>query len=142
VIESTGIWPVDENLGWIGQVHRRTDAALGYGLRPQEAAVVRGMLLGDHSLIPEDLEVTLRRSGVAHVLAISGQHIAILAAMNYFALRALAIPTLLRNPATLALIWLYILLAGTPSPAIRVVATFALAAWLFGRQLSPFNYTN
>ena len=29
--------PVGEKWGWIGQLHRRTDAALGYGLRPREA---------------------------------------------------------------------------------------------------------
>jgi competence protein ComEC len=68
VIEGTGIWPVDENPGWVGQLHRRTDVALGYGLRPQEAAVVRGMVLGDRSLIPENLEVAFQRSGITHVL--------------------------------------------------------------------------
>jgi hypothetical protein len=42
---------------------------------------------------------------------------------------------------TLALIWLYILVAGAPSPAIqaRVVATLVLAAWLLGRQLAPVS---
>ncbi len=45
-----------EERGWIGQVHRRTGVALGYGLRPREAAVVRGMVLGDRSLMPEELE--------------------------------------------------------------------------------------
>jgi competence protein ComEC len=59
---------VDENPGWIGRIHRRTDAALGYGLRPQEAAVVRGMVLGDRSLMPEDLEVAFQRSGITHIL--------------------------------------------------------------------------
>ena len=33
VIEATGVWPLDENPGWIGQIHRRTDVALGYGPR-------------------------------------------------------------------------------------------------------------
>ncbi len=51
------MYPVGEGRGWIGRVHRRTDAALGHGLRPTEAAVVRGMVLGDRSLIPEELEV-------------------------------------------------------------------------------------
>jgi len=37
---------VGENLGWIGQVDRRTDVALGYGLRLQEATVVRRILPG------------------------------------------------------------------------------------------------
>ncbi len=68
VVNATGAWPVGEGGGWVGRVHRRTDAALGYGLRPQEAAVVRGMVLGDRSLIPEDLELAFQRSGVTHVL--------------------------------------------------------------------------
>ena len=44
-LEATRVEPVGEERGWIGQVHRRTDVALGYGLRPREAAVVRGMVL-------------------------------------------------------------------------------------------------
>jgi competence protein ComEC len=138
VVEATDVWPVDEDLGWIGRVHRRTDVALGYGLRPQEAAVVRGMVLGDRSLIPEDLEEAFQESGITHVLAISGQHVAVLAAVIYFAMRALALPTTFRICVTLVLMWLYILVAGAPPSAIRagVVATFVLAARLFGRQVS------
>ena len=71
VVEATGVWPVDENSGWIGRVHRHTDVALGYGLRPQEAAVVRGMVLGDRSLIPEDLDEAFQRSGITQVLVSS-----------------------------------------------------------------------
>nr|MBA2781464.1 hypothetical protein [Rubrobacteraceae bacterium] len=56
LVEATSVRPVGEERGWIGQVHRRTDVALGYGLRPREAAVVRGMVLGDRSLMPEELE--------------------------------------------------------------------------------------
>jgi competence protein ComEC len=142
VVEATSVWPVDEDLGWIGRVHRRTDAALGYGLHPREAAVVRGMVLGDRSLIPEELEEAFQRSGITHVLAISGQHVAVLAAVIYFALRAFAVPGIPRILTTLALIWLYILVAGAPPSAIRagVVATFVLAAGLLGRQVSALHF--
>ena len=142
VVEATSVRTVGEGRGWIGAVHRRTDAALGYGLRPEEAAVVRGMVLGDRSLIPEDLDDAFERSGITHVLAISGQHVAILAAVIYFALRALAVPTRLRVGATLVLIWLYIAVAGAPPSAIRagVVATLVLAAQLLGRQVSPLHF--
>jgi competence protein ComEC len=120
-------------------VHRRADAALGYGLRPREEAVVRGMVLGDFSRLPEEVEEAFRRSGITHVLAISGQHVAVLAAIIYVVLRLFAVPMLFRNPATLGLVWLYIFVAGAPPSAIRAgaVATFVLAAPLFGRQLSP-----
>ena len=142
LVEATSVTPVGEDRGWIGQIHRRTDVALGYGLRPREAAVVRGMVLGDRSLMPEDLETSFQRSGVTHVLAISGQHVAILAAVIYFALRLLAIPTAIRAGATIGLIWPYILIAGAPPSAIRagVVATFVLAAPLLGRQVSALHF--
>lgn len=142
VVDAVVVEPLSEEPGFVGQVHRRTDTALGYGLRPKEAAVVRGMVLGDRSLIPEELDLAFQRSGITHVLAISGQHVAILAAMIYFVLRAFAVPMMVRVPMTLGLIWLYIFVAGAPPSAIRagVVATFVLAAALFGRQLSPLHF--
>ncbi len=144
VIYAKGVRPVDEERGWVGQVHRRTEVALGQGLRPREASVVRGMVLGDSSRIPEELEEAFRRSGVSHILAISGQHVVVLTAVVYLVLRLFAVPTIFRNPTVLALMWLYIFVAGAPSSASRagVVATFILAAPLFGRRLSPINCTN
>jgi competence protein ComEC len=144
VVEAMGVYSVGEERGWIGRVHRRTDAALGYGLRPAEAAVVRGMVLRDRSLIPEELEVAFQRSGVTHVLAISGQHVAILTAVVFFGLRIVAVPPHARAGITVLLTWLYIVVAGAPPFAIRagVVATFVLAAEPLGRQASPINCTN
>ena len=142
ILYAGGVWPVDDERGAIGQMHRATDLALGHGLRPREASVVRGMVLGDPSRIPEELEEAFRRSGVMHVLAISGQHVAVLAAMIYLVLRLLAVPTLFRNPTVLVLVWLYIVVAGAPPSAIRagVVATFVLAAPIIGRQISPLHF--
>ena len=142
LVEATSVRPVGEGRGWIGRIHRRTDVALGYGLRPREAAVVRGMVLGDRSLMPEDLETAFQRSGVTHVLAISGQHVAILAAVIYFALRLFGIPATMRAGVTIGLLWPYILIAGAPPSAIRagVVATFVLAAPLLGRQVSALHF--
>jgi competence protein ComEC len=142
LVEATSVKPVGQERGWIGQLHRRTDVALGYGLRPREAAVVRGMVLGDRSLMPEDLEKSFQRSGITHVLAISGQHVVILAAVIYFALRLFAVPTGIRAGVTMGLMWVYILIAGAPPSAIRagVVATFVLAAPLLGRQVFPLHF--
>jgi competence protein ComEC len=79
---------------------------------------------------------------MTHVLAISGQHVAILAAVIYFALRLFAIPPTIRAGVTIGLIWPYILIAGAPPSAIRagVVATFVLAAPLLGRQVSAVHF--
>ncbi|WP_206751787.1 ComEC/Rec2 family competence protein [Rubrobacter xylanophilus] len=141
VMEAEGIRTVGEGRGWIGELHRRTDRALGYGLRPEEASVVRGMVLGDRSLIPESLEEAFRRSGITHILAISGQHVAVLTAAAYFVLRAFAMPAAARVAGTLSVIWLYIVVAGAPPSAIRagVAATLFLLGTLLGRPVSPLH---
>jgi competence protein ComEC len=61
--------------------------------------------------------------------------------MIYFVLRGFYTPLVARAPATLVLIWLYILIAGAPPSAIRagVIATLVLLAWLLGRQVSPLH---
>lgn len=142
VLEGTYAEPVGEGRGWIGSVHRRTDVALGYGLRPTEAAIVRGMVLGDRSLIPDELDEAFSRSGITHVLAISGQHVAVLAAGIFFAARLLRVPRSPRAVGTISLVWLYIVVAGAPPSAIRagVVASLVLAAGLLGRRISPLHF--
>jgi competence protein ComEC len=79
-----------------------------------------------------------------HVLAISGQHVAILAAVVFFGLRLVAVQPHARAGITVLLTWLYILVAGAPPSAIRarVVATFLLAAKPLGRQASHLHCTN
>lgn len=141
-IRASGVWPVDEGRGWIGQVHRRTDAALSHGMRSEEASMVRGILIGDRSRIPDEMQDAFRRSGIAHILAISGMHVAVLATASYFALRALALPLATRNAATLALVWVYVVVAGAPPSAIRagVIASFVLLAPLLKRGISPLHF--
>lgn len=142
LLYAQSVQPVEGGGGWIGTVHDRTDAALGYGLRPEQAAIVRGMVIGDRSRISEETEEDFRRSGIAHILAISGIHVAVLSAAVYFLLRALAVPLAARNPATVGLVWLYVIVAGAPPSAVRaaVVATLVLAAPLLGRQLSAIHF--
>ena len=62
--------------------------------------------------------------------------------MIYFLLRGFFVPPGARVPATLVLIWLYILIAGAPPSAIRagLVATLALIAQLLGCQVSAVHF--
>jgi competence protein ComEC len=142
LLYAQSVEPVEGGGGWIGAIHERTDSALGYGLRPDESAIVRGMVIGDRSRISEETEEDFQRSGITHILAISGMHVAVLSAAVYFLLRSLAVPLMARNPATIALVWLYVIVAGAPPSAVRaaVVATLVLAAPLLGRQISPLHF--
>jgi competence protein ComEC len=142
LLYAEGVRPVEGEEGWIGEVHSRADTAMSYGLRPEEASIVRSMVLGDRSRMSEELQEDFRRAGVTHILAISGQHVAVLTAVVYLVLRLLALSPVVRNPATLGVVWLYILIAGAPPSAVRagVVATLVLVAPLAKRQISPLHF--
>jgi predicted membrane metal-binding protein len=72
------------------------------------------------------------------VLTISSQHVAVLGAVIYFSLRAFAGSAATRTHTTMALFWLYVLIAGASLSAIRavVVATLVLATGLLGRRVA------
>jgi competence protein ComEC len=52
-------------------------------LTPESAAVLRALILGDATALADDLQQAFGRSGVRHVLTISGLHISMVAAASY-----------------------------------------------------------
>jgi len=51
--------------------------------------LLRALILGERKFIPEEIREGFNRSGTAHILAISGLHIGIVAAFSFFLLRRL-----------------------------------------------------
>ncbi|MDC7696027.1 ComEC/Rec2 family competence protein [Asticcacaulis sp. DXS10W] len=101
------------------------------------------MVTGHQAFLAPDLVEDMRDSGLAHILSISGLHMAIVGGFAFFACRgALAlIPVIaLRYPIKklaagvgMVAVALYLALSGAPAPAIRaaVVAWVAFGAILF-----------
>lgn len=104
------------------------------------------LVTGQQTYIPDAFVSTMRDSGLAHILSISGVHMAIVGGAVFFALRyALALwPWLaLRVPIkklaaglSIVAILVYLALSGAPAPAVRsaVVAVVAFAAILCDRR--------
>lgn len=116
-----------------------------------EGAVAAALLTGQRQAIPEPVLEDLRRSGLAHLLAVSGLHVGIVAGLAYLVCRfALALwpPLLLHLSAkkTAALVGVtagfgYMLLTGSQVPmrrAVAMAALFALAV-LLDRRLSALR---
>jgi len=61
-------------------VRRAAIAAIEEALPPSSAALLAGLLLGDRTDLPRDVDEAFRLAGVYHVLAVSGFNVAILAA--------------------------------------------------------------
>lgn len=120
---------------------RITDALGG-----NDGAVARALMTGERGKIPETILEAMRDSGMAHLLAISGLHIGLIAGIVFFGLRAalaLIPPIALRYPikkiaAAFAIIAAlgYALIAGATVPTQRafLMIGLVLLAVLFDRR--------
>ena len=67
--------------GIVDAARRRAEAGLVRGLPEPEAALLRGMVLGQDERLGDDVRDDFERSGLAHVLAVSGQNVMLLATL-------------------------------------------------------------
>jgi competence protein ComEC len=119
-------------------VRRRAERALGDGLGPEQAALARGMVLGQDHALPDDLRDAFRRAGLAHLVAASGQNVMLLAALAIAAATAAGAMLRTRLALALAAVALYVPLAGA-GPSIQragVMGAAGLVAALAGRPAS------
>ncbi len=132
--------PPDGMLGLAGRLRRRAERALGAtGMDGSGPALARALLLGDRSGLPKAWQVALRRCGLAHVLAVSGLHVGLLAVVLLLA--GTLLPPRLRYLPALAGIAIYLLLIG-PRPAVlraALMGALALAALALHRPPQGLN---
>lgn len=114
-------------------------------LPDERGAIAVALVTGDRGGIPQEVTEAMRDAGLAHVLAISGLHMVIMAGTVFWLVRALlaAVPGLaLRFPikkwaATIALLaaTFYLLLSGTAVPTMRawIMMSIFLVAVLLDR---------
>jgi competence protein ComEC len=124
--------------GRIDLVRSRAEGALGRGMPEEQAALARGFVLGEDDRIPPDTKTAFQRSGLAHHLAVSGENVVLLAVLAAPLLAALGIPLRARLVWLLALIALYVPLAGGGASIQRagVMGAAAVVATLAGRPAS------
>jgi competence protein ComEC len=121
--------------GAVDTVRRRAEAGLGQGLAEPEAALLRGMVLGQDEALGDDVRDDFKRSGLAHVLAVSGQNVMLLATLVLGAGAVIGVSLRLRLVLALVLVALYVPLTGA-GPSIQragVMGAAGLVAALAGR---------
>ncbi|MGN0505812.1 MAG: DNA internalization-related competence protein ComEC/Rec2 [Lachnospiraceae bacterium] len=84
-----------------------------------EAGILTAMLIGDKTLLPDEIKDLYQKSGISHVLAISGLHISLLAMGLYQLLRRFAVPPKVRIPVTTAFLLFYVCFTGGSTSAWR-----------------------
>ncbi len=124
--------------GRLDAIRSRAEEGLGEGMPEREAALARGFVLGQDDRIDPATITDFRRSGLAHLLAVSGQNVVLLALLAIPLLATLGIPLRARLLWTCVLIAAYVPLAGG-GPSIQragVMGAAGIVATLAGRPAS------
>jgi competence protein ComEC len=120
------------------QIRERASEGIGRGIPPREGQLARGFVLGADEGIDEATKEDFRRSGLSHLLAVSGENVTLLALLAMPLLGALGIPLRERLLWVLALIAVYVPVAGA-GPSIQragVMGAVGVLATLRGRRSS------
>lgn len=124
--------------GAIDRLRERAEAAIDRGMPARQSALVRGMVLGQDEAIDAATVDSFRRSGLAHLLAVSGQNVMLLALLAGLVLALAGLGPRARLLGVLALIAIYVPLTGA-GPSIQRAAVMGAAgviATLTGRRRS------
>lgn len=129
-------------LEWVYSLRNRLSQTLAEVLPEPQASLGQGIILGIRGNIPSELKTDFSQSGTAHLLAISGLHLSIVAGI----LISLGIWLFGRRRylyiwLALGTIWLYALITGMHAPVIRaaIMVSLFLTAELLGRQRSAIT---
>jgi competence protein ComEC len=112
--------------GWLDGMRERAERAVVAGMSSDEGALLRGMVLGQDEAIDTALRDDFRDSGLAHLLAVSGQNVMLLAALALPALMLAGLGLRARLAALVALIALYVPLAGA-GPSLQRAGVMGIA---------------
>jgi competence protein ComEC len=116
-------------------VRRRAERGLARGLAPPEAALLRGMVLGEDERLSDGERADFQRSGLAHILAVSGENVMLLVALVFAVCGVAGVPLRPRLLLAAGAVAVYVPLAGG-GPSIQragVMGLAGLAALLAGR---------
>ena len=138
-------WRLVGRRGGIGgiadAVRRRLRHSVARGLHGERAAVIEGVVLGEDNGLSDELRHSFRASGLYHLLAVSGQNVALVAASAVLLTWLLGLPRLLGELGALAAIGAYVLAVGAQPSVIRAGVAGALGslAWLTARAADRWH---
>lgn len=122
--------------GFLYGINNRCTKIIDNSFDSESAGIVKAMLVADKSTLDKNIKKLYSENGIAHIMAISGVHVAIIGMTLYGFLRKLRIGRLISGTFSIAIIILYGIMTGMSSSTERAVIMLILsiAAEYFGRK--------
>jgi len=132
--------------GWtilrlLERVRHRVEAVTDQIYRVRYAQVIKAMLLGQRHFLPPDVMTSFQRSGVSHLLAVSGLHVGLIAFSTFFFLGLFRLPNHIACFLTILVVIFYACLVGFRASVLRasIITTLFLVARIIDRDVDLIN---
>jgi competence protein ComEC len=101
--------------------------------------LLSGLTIGDTSGVDDETAEAFRRSGLAHLVAVSGSNVAMVLAA--IAIVTIKLPLPVRGGVALGALWFYVAVVGPEPSVLRAAAmgVVGLVAYVMGRQAASLN---
>ncbi len=139
VVVRTTTWDVVGRRGGLGgladRVREHLASSVAVGLHGERKALLEGVVLGDDSGLSDELRTRFRASGLYHLLAVSGQNVALVAGGALLLAWVVGLPRLVAELAALGSIVAYVLAVGAQPSVVRagIAGILGSLAWLTAR---------
>jgi competence protein ComEC len=139
-------WRVVGRRGGLAGLGDRLRSALAHsiarGLHGPRRGVVEGVVLGDEQALSEGIRNRFRASGLYHLLAVSGQNVALVAAGALALAWLLGLPRWVGQAGAIGAIVSYVLAVGAQPPVVRagVAGVLGSLAWLAARPADRWYF--
>lgn len=113
-------------------------------LAEKDRDVLGAMLLGDTTMLDREVRLQFSVTGVAHILSVSGFHVAVVCGFFSFLLKPLPSTGVFRwikYTATMLLLWSFTLISGLAPPSVRaaLMLSFFLTGQVINRSTDGYN---
>jgi competence protein ComEC len=109
-------------------IRQRLSSRIDALLPGQEAGLAHGLMFGDRGMMSDQVEDLFRRSGLMHLLAVSGLHLGIFLAALWFLLRLFGLRPRITYPLVGLLVLLILWVVGPRVSLVRASLLFAFLA--------------
>ncbi|MBU3811357.1 MAG: DNA internalization-related competence protein ComEC/Rec2 [Candidatus Niameybacter stercoravium] len=123
-------WPYE---GVLYKIREKLRMQIDYVFKEQDDGLISALVLGEDGKLEEETRELYEQLGIAHVLAISGLHMSIIAGGIWWILGFMGLSYEMRNRISLIGIWSYSILVGMGVSVIR--ASIMLTVMLVVRSL-------
>lgn len=146
VVARSYAWQLVGHRGGVGgiadAIRHRLQHSVARGLHGSRAGVVEGVVLGEDSGLSDELRRRFRAAGLYHLLAVSGQNVALVAVSVLVLGWLVGVPRLISEIGALAAIGGYVLAVGAQPSVVRAGIAGALGslAWLSARAADRWHF--